>query len=136
MLKTKCIYRLKKTDAKKYGIIDKEHLNMYFDVSSVTYLMLNSIKKKRLKKGIQYVYSWSYQLLPQIWAEALEHIIEEQNKDLYESLWHTYNGIESKALFNAKKSFYKIQNEMQEKMDIVDENGVRVLRAKNANTKD
>jgi len=137
MLKKKCIYRLKKTDAKKYGIINEENLSTYFDVSTVTYLMLNDFKKRKTKKGIKYIYKWSYQLLPQMWSEALEHEVEEQNKELYESLWHTYSGINNNAYLNARKSFLKIQSEINEKMDVVDENGIRILKAKdNGNPKD
>ena len=113
MLKTRCIYRLKKTDAKKYRIINEEHFNIYFDASTVAYFMLSSIKKKKLKNGTEYTYVWLYQIFPEMWTEAIEHDVKEQNKDLYESLWHTYDGIEGKASFNAMKHFLKMQSETQ-----------------------
>jgi len=105
MLKKDCIYRLKKSDAKKYLGFTEEHFESYFKDATVAYFMLNSIKKKKRKNGKRIIYTWWFQILPEAWTSAFEHEIDEEDQELYESLFHTYKRIEDRAKFQAERFF-------------------------------
>jgi hypothetical protein len=78
---------------------------------------LQSKKKKKLKKGVEYQYKWSMEVMPTMWTDFITHNVKVENESEYETLF-TKPVDETHIDIASREYFMYSQLEVQNNLDI------------------